>query len=68
MTVQTMVILLLVLGLCVFASLFAGLIAFGIGRLIKTPMDKAIGWGGIASFSVMALSLTVLAIVVTLVG
>ncbi|MFJ2736045.1 hypothetical protein [Streptomyces sp. NPDC087317] len=67
MTVQLLVVLMLVLGMCVLFSALAGLIGFGIARLVKAPVDKAIGWGSIVALSVMTLCIAVLAIVVPLV-
>ncbi|MEV6507776.1 hypothetical protein AB0M61_16865 [Streptomyces sp. NPDC051642] len=57
----------LVLGMCVLFSAFAGLIGFGIARLVNAPMDKAIVWGSTVALSVMALFIAVLAIVLPLV-
>ncbi|CAL9654702.1 hypothetical protein SUDANB176_06747 [Streptomyces sp. enrichment culture] len=67
MTVQLLVVLMLVLGMCVLFSALAGLIGFGIARLVKAPVDKAIGWGSFVALSVMTLCIAVLAIVVPLV-
>lgn len=39
---------------------FAGLIGFGIVRLVKAPVDKAIGWGSIAALSFMTLCIALL--------
>lgn len=58
--------LMLVLGMCILFSAFAGLIGFGVARLVKVPVDKAIGWGSIAAFSVMTLSIAVLGVVMPL--
>ncbi|WP_030989952.1 hypothetical protein [Streptomyces sp. NRRL WC-3744] len=66
MTVQLLVVLMLVLGMCVLFSALAGVIGFGIARLVKAPVDKAIGWGSIVALSVMTLCIAVLAIVVPL--
>ncbi|MFH9439044.1 hypothetical protein [Streptomyces rochei] len=67
MTVQLLVVLMLVLGMCILFSALAGVIGFGIARLVKAPVDKAIGWGSIVALSVMTLCIAVLAIVVPLV-
>ncbi|MBG7704607.1 hypothetical protein HCJ76_42600 [Streptomyces sp. MC1] len=67
MTVQLLVVLMLVLGMCILFSALAGLIGFGIARLVRAPVDKAIGWGSIVALSVMTLCIAVLAIVVPLV-
>ncbi|MFG3207771.1 hypothetical protein [Streptomyces sp. NPDC048192] len=67
MTVQLLVVLMLVLGMCVLFSALAGLIGFGVARLVKAPVDRAIGWGSIVALSVMTLCIAVLAIVVPLV-
>ena len=63
---ETVMFLVLVLGMCTLFSAFAGLIGFGIARLIKAPVDKAITWGGIAAFSVMTLSIAVIGAVMPL--
>ncbi|GAA3205251.1 hypothetical protein GCM10010451_64770 [Streptomyces virens] len=60
MTTHVLVILMLVLGMCVLFSAFAGLIGFGIARLIKAPVDKSIGWGSIAALSFMTLCIALL--------
>jgi hypothetical protein len=62
-----LVFLMLVLGMCVLFSAFAGLIGFGVARLVKAPVDKAIGWGTFVAFSVMTLCIAVLAVIVPLV-
>ena len=67
MTVQPLMFLMLVLGMCILFSSLAGLLGFGIARLVKAPVDKAIGWGAFVAFSVMTLCVTVLAIAVPLV-
>ncbi|MGW6793879.1 hypothetical protein [Streptomyces chartreusis] len=67
MTVPLLVFLILVLGMCVLFSVLAGLIGFGIARLVKAPVDKAIGWGAFVAFSVLTLCVAVLAVVVPLV-
>ncbi|MFJ3981362.1 hypothetical protein [Streptomyces fungicidicus] len=36
-----------------------------IARLVKAPVDKAIGWGAFVAFSVMTLCIAVLAVIVT---
>ncbi|MFF8287484.1 hypothetical protein ACF06W_32870 [Streptomyces albus] len=66
MTVQLLVVLMLVLGMCILFSALAGLIGFGIARLVNAPVNRAISWGGIVAFSVMTLCIAVLAIVVPL--
>ncbi|WP_333773359.1 hypothetical protein [Streptomyces sp. IBSBF 3136] len=67
MTMQLLVFLMLVLGMCILFSALAGLIGFGIARLVKAPVDKAIGWGSIVALSIMTLCIAMLAIVVPLV-
>lgn len=67
MTVQLLTFLMLVLGMCILFSSLAGLIGFGIARLVKAPVNRAIAWGSIVAFSVMTLCLATLAIVVPLV-
>ncbi|MBK3571678.1 hypothetical protein [Streptomyces sp. MBT62] len=67
MTVPLLVLLILVLGMCILFSAFAGLIGFGIARLVNAPVNRAIAWGSFVAFSVMTLCIAVLAIVVPLV-
>ncbi|MBM4826631.1 hypothetical protein AB0D90_18950 [Streptomyces althioticus] len=67
MTLQVLVFLMLVLGMCVLFSALAGLIGFGLARLVKAPVDKAIGWGSFAAFSFMTLCIAVLAVIMPLV-
>ncbi|MBJ6636942.1 hypothetical protein H4K36_01350 [Streptomyces sp. DHE7-1] len=45
MTVQLLVVLMLVLGMRILFAALAGLIGFGIARLVKALVDKAFGWG-----------------------
>jgi hypothetical protein len=45
----------------------AGSSPFGIARLVKAPVSRAIVWGSIAALSVMTLCVAVLAIVVPMV-
>ncbi|MFJ2960204.1 hypothetical protein [Streptomyces sp. NPDC087270] len=68
MTVQLLVVLMLVLGMCILFSALAGLIGFGIARLLKAPVDRAIGWGSIVALSFMTLCIALLAIIVPLVS
>ncbi|MFD5234626.1 hypothetical protein ACFWJ5_40245 [Streptomyces qaidamensis] len=67
MTVQQLTFLMLVLGMCILFSGLAGLIGFGIARLVKAPVNRAIVWGSFVALSVMTLYLSMLAIVATLV-
>ncbi|MDX3458706.1 hypothetical protein PV396_43445 [Streptomyces sp. ME02-8801-2C] len=64
MTVQLLVAL--VLGMCILFSAFAGLIGFGVARLVKVPVDKAIGWGSFTAFSVMTLCIALLGVLLPL--
>ncbi|MFJ4633553.1 hypothetical protein [Streptomyces sp. NPDC088847] len=66
MTAHLLVVLILVLGMGALFSCFAGLIGFGIARLVGAPVAQAISWGGIAAFSVMTLFIALLAIVMPL--
>ncbi|MEU4106035.1 hypothetical protein ACFY8X_27180 [Streptomyces tanashiensis] len=64
MTVQLPTFL-IVLGMCLFSAV-AGLIGFGVARLINAPVERAIGWGGLTALAVMTLSIAVLDVVVPL--
>ncbi|MFJ6706876.1 MULTISPECIES: hypothetical protein [unclassified Streptomyces] len=66
MTVHLLVFLMLTVGVCALFSAFAGLIGFGIARLVRAPVAKAIGWGSFVAFSVMTLCIALLAVIVTL--
>jgi hypothetical protein len=63
-TVQQLTFLMLVLGMCILFSSLAGFIGFGIARLVKAPVNRAIVWGSFVALSVMTLCVAVLAIVV----
>lgn len=66
MTIQALVFLTLVLGMCVLFSALAGLIGFGLARLVNAPVDKAIGWASFAAFSFMTLCIAALAVITPL--
>jgi hypothetical protein len=66
-TAQQLTFLMLVLGMCILFSGLAFLIGFGIARLVKAPVNRAIVWGSFTALSVMTLCLSMLAIVATLV-
>lgn len=68
MTVQLLMFLMLALSMCLLFSAVAGLIGFGIARLVNAPVNRAIVWGSFVAFSVMTLCVAVLAIVVPLVS
>ncbi|WP_158101872.1 hypothetical protein [Streptomyces swartbergensis] len=55
MTSRLLMFLMLVLGMGILFSALAGLIGYGIARLLGAPVDKAIGWGSMVAFSVMSL-------------
>ncbi|MFE8965072.1 hypothetical protein ACIP39_11600 [Streptomyces tibetensis] len=67
MTSRLLMFLMLVLGMGILFSALAGLIGYGIARLLGAPVDKAIGWGSMVAFSIMSLWIALLAVVVPLI-
>ncbi|KOV97435.1 hypothetical protein ADK65_25710 [Streptomyces sp. NRRL B-1140] len=67
MTSRLLMFLMLVLGMGILFSALAGLIGYGISRLLGAPVDKAIGWGSMVAFSIMSLWIALLAVVVPLI-
>ncbi|MFF9344894.1 hypothetical protein ACF1CG_34705 [Streptomyces sp. NPDC014773] len=56
--------LMLALAVCVLCSVVAGLLSFGVARLVSAPVDRAIIWGGCTAGAVMTQLIAVLAIIV----